>query len=180
MVGLQQTSSQARVRAVLPGGQRVEGRLAEQRQGSGGDWFCLVELTVWVHGRKDGVDVARPAPVMLTVAAEHIERLEGEEYVSIPTYGHSPVRSDEGSGAAAARGKRVPVFRMQYLPGAGPSIAHVDGCSVLPRAHHDQIPPEELDVALSDPDREAYIALCEVCQPERVLTRDQGSRGEDR
>lgn len=53
-----------RVTVTLPDQQPLVGQLLEQRQGSAGDWFCLVALSVWEHVRVQDEDAAQATTII--------------------------------------------------------------------------------------------------------------------
>ncbi|MGY0062877.1 DUF6233 domain-containing protein [Streptomyces sp. LZ34] len=142
-------------RAVLPDGQELDVILTKWTRTKDGQWWAECEAILPArYEHADGRTQVTGAPTPISVPADDITPIPGEDYSTVPT-----------DGAIAGRQWVVEKLR-EYTEDAPSRRLHRRDCWQA-RDSHERITTEDAIDRLA---RRA-IAWCDVCRPDRALRR---------
>lgn len=143
------------VRARLPDDQELDVVVTSWTRSQDGQWWCEAEAILPTrHEDADGRSRPVGAPTAITLAADRVTPIPGEDYSLVPR-----------NGAIAGR-QWVLEKLHQYSEDAPSRRLHRRDCWQA-RAAHERIATEDAVGFLG----QRAVAVCEVCRPDRALRR---------
>ncbi|WP_307821765.1 DUF6233 domain-containing protein [Streptomyces coffeae] len=141
-------------RAELPDGQELDVIVtARTRTADGAWWFEAEAILPARHEHADGSTTVMGAPTPISVPAERITPIPGENYSGLPTVG-------------AVAGRQWVLEKLhQYNEEAPSRRLHRRDCWQA-RDSHTRVTTEQAVELCAG---EADVALCDICRPERAL-----------
>lgn len=142
-------------RAVLPDGQALDVIVTARHRSKDGSWWYEAEAILPArYEHADGRTQAIGAPTPISVLADDIAAIPGEDYSAVPT-----------DGAIAGRQWVVEKLH-QYSEDAPSRRLHRRDCWQT-KGEHERITTEDAVDRLAH----GAIAVCDVCRPDRALRR---------
>lgn len=142
-------------RATLPDGQELDVVVTSRYRSDDGRWWYECEAILPArHEAADGATKAMGAPTPISVQAERIIPIPGEDYSTLPT-----------EGAVAGRQWVLQKIH-QYSEDSPARRLHRRDCWQA-RDSHTRITTEQAAELCAGP----TVAICDICRPDRVLRR---------
>ena len=142
-------------RGVMPDGQQLDVVVTAWTRTPDGQWWCEAEAILPTrYEDADGRSRPTGAPTAVTLAAEDVTPIPGEDYSLVPR-----------NGAIAGRQWVVEKLH-QYNDGDPSRRLHRRDCWQA-RASHERIATEDAVGMLA----QQTVAVCDVCRPDRALRR---------